>query len=235
MHTVNLCRSRLIAAGALAVAVGGCGPSYYDLRKDGQESIIRGEYSAAAILFNQADAKSPRHVANLHDLGICHTMVARHKFEQRNAPAAFRELDKAIAYYQRALDVRPGNLPCTEGLNTALELKGQFEEALKKAEWAVKFVGPKAKQQLYLARELEERGDSDAALLRFRQAVAMEPANAEAHKAIAEFLLRHHQEVPAMHHLRAAYQLDPDNAWVRQQLASRGGLPQSRPALDGPF
>ena len=219
-------RSALFTWTALAVGLSGCGPNYFDLRKDGQEAIIRGDYAPAAILFAQADQKSRRHVANLHDMGICHTMIAKQKFTQRNHPAAFRELDKAIAYYEQALDVRPGNLACTEGLNTALELKGQFEEALRKAEWAAEFVGPKAKQQIYLAKELDERGDSDAALLRYRQAVAMEPSNPDAHVAIAEFLIRHQQESAALHHLRAAFQLDPQNGWVRQQLAARGALPR---------
>lgn len=217
-----------------ALGTSGCGPSYFDLRKDGQEAIVRGDYAPAALLFAQADQKNARQVANLHDLGICHTMVARQKFIQRNTAAAFRELDKAIAYYERALDVRPGNLACTEGLNTALELKGQFEAALTKAEWAAEFVGPKAKQQIYLARELEERGDDDAALLRYRQAVAIEPRSAEAHIALANFLLRHGQQSAAMPHLQTASRLDPGNKWVQQQLGSREPVPQPFPAAGQP-
>ncbi len=206
------------------IVLTGCGPKYLDFRRDGLDAMYRGDYAPAAIFFAHAEEIRPRNIENLHDLGICHTMVARLKFEQRNHPAAFRELDRAIAYYERALDVRPGNLACTEGLNTALELKGQFERALQNAEWTAKFVGPRAKQHIFLAREYEKRGDHDAALLRYRQAVVMEPNNAEAHVAIADFLIRHRQDAAAIHHLRAALRIEPHNTWAREQLAARGAL-----------
>lgn len=195
--------------------------------------MLRGDVGPAKYFFVEAEKRNPRDVGNLHDLGVCCVLLARQRFAQMNHAAAFDQLDRAIGYYRAALDAAPGNQACREGLNTALELKGQFDQALKEAQWAAKFIGPSAKQYIYLAKELEKRGDIDGALLRYRQAVAMEPKNPKAHIAIADFLLRHDNEVAALHHLQAAYKLDPTNKWVAEQLATRGATPQLVQTIDG--
>ena len=149
-----------------------------------------------------------------------------------NHAAAMRELDAAIAYYTQAMDVHPGDQASIEGKNIALELKGQFDEALDHAEWAAEFVGPSAKQYIFLAKELEQRGDVDGALLRYRQAVAMELDNPEAHIAFAKFLLRQDNERMAVHHLQQAYRLNPLDEWVLDQLTARSALPPLAPQTE---
>ena len=120
--------------------------------------------SAGAIIHDMV----PEDAHNLHDLGVCSMVLARDQFRRRNFPAAMREVDQAIEYYARSINAHPGFQASLEGKNRALELKGQFEQALQQAEWAREFVGPSARQQVFLARELEERGDMDGALLRYR-------------------------------------------------------------------
>ena len=210
----------------------GCGPSYNTLRRQGQLSMLEGAHGPARYFFQQAEEIAPRRVANLHDMGACSVMLARQKFEQMNHAAAMRELDAAIAYYSQALDVHPGHQASLEGKNVALELSGQFDEALKHAEWAAEFVGPSARQHIFLAKELEQRGDVDGALLRYRQAVAMEPDSHDAHVAFARFLLRHKNEQAAVHHLQCAYRLDPLDQWVVDELAARSALPPLTQAED---
>ncbi len=227
--------SLIYAALAVSVLIPGCtAQKYRVLRWDGQNMMVDGMPGSAKCLFEQAEALRPRGVENLHDLGACSVLLARQKFEQTNHPAAMRELDAAIEYYSRAIEVHPGHQASLEGKNVALELQGQFDEALKHAEWAAKFVGPSARQYVFLAAELEERGDVDGALLRHRQAVAMEPDNAAAHVAFAKFLLRSRNERAAVHHLQAAYRLDPLNDWVIDQLAARGAVPALASEPDGP-
>ncbi len=188
--------------------------------------MIRGDYGPARTFLVECERRRPREVENLHDLGACSVLVAREKFEQMNHAAAQRELDRAIEYYTSAIDAVPGHQASLEGKNRALELKGQFDEALQHAEWTVAFVGPSAKQYIFLARELEERGDKDGALLRYRQAVAMEPNNKEGPVALAQFLMREHSEPVAIHFLQEAYRIDPKDEWVAEQLANRGVLPR---------
>ena len=228
MHRNARCDLMVVIALALALPVLplGCAEARYrELRLDGQQMMLAGQYGPAQYSFEQAGTFKPRRLENLHDLGACSVMIARERFAEINPPAAMRELDKAIAYYSQAIEVFPGYQPAIEGKNVALKLKGQFEEALRHAEWAAEFVGPSARQYLFLAKELEERGDVDGALLRYRQAVATEPYKPEAHIAFAQFLFRFNDEESAVYHLQMAYHLDPKNPWVVEQLASHGGLP----------
>jgi tetratricopeptide (TPR) repeat protein len=204
----------------------GCAPTYYEFWRDGQQALLRGDYAQARAFLIECERRRPRQVENLHDLGVCGMMIARDKFEQMNYAAAQRELDQSIEYFTSAIEDVPGHQPSLEGKNRALELKGQFDEALQHAEWTVAFVGPSARQYVFLAREMEERGDKDAALTRYRQAVAMEPNNKEGHVALARFLIREHHEPAAIPHLQEAHRLDPKDAWVTEQLVSRGVLPR---------
>lgn len=229
---VPVVRGGVLPACVAAVLLTGCGPSYHDLRKEGQSAMLEGAWGPARILFQQADEAKPRRAENLHDMGVCSVMLAKDKFAQMNYAAAMREIDAAVNYYSQAINELPGHVPSLEGKNIALELKGQFAEALKHTEWAVQFVGPSAKQYLFLARELEERGDLDGAFLRYRQAVAVEPKSAEAHVALAKFLIANRNEAAGVQHLQMAHRLEPQNAWVMQQLQTRGELPSDRVAQD---
>ena len=211
---------------ALALPLCGCGPNYYELRRMGQRAALDGSYGPARAFYLQAEERRPGRADNLHDLGVCSVMLARDKFAQTNHAAGMREVDDAVAYYTRAIDAQPGHQASLEGKRIALKLKGQFDEALKHAEWAAEFVGPSAKQYVLLARELEQRGDEDAALLRYRQAVAIEPKNAEAHRAFAKFLLACENDPAAVYHLQQAYRLNPGDPWVIAELAERKALPR---------
>lgn len=217
-------RATLFALAFLLPASGCATAKYYRARREGQKAMVAGMYGPARYFFAEARNFRPRSVDNLHDLGACRVMLARQKFEQMNHAAAMRELDSAVANYSEALDADPGHQASIEGKNVALELKGQFDEALEHAEWTAKFVGPSARQYIFLATELEERGHVDDALLRYRQAVAVEPDSTEAHLAFAKFLIRSNNEQAAIHHLQAAYRLDPRNEWVIDQLTDRGAL-----------
>lgn len=208
----------VLALGSLS----GCGPSFREIRLAGQEQMIRGQYGAARNLFQEALEKVPENAENLFDLGDCSVYLAKERFSQRNEAAAMRYADQAIEYYSRSINAHPGFAPALWGKNMALELKRQFRDALQVAEWAAEFVGPSAEQQLFLARELEEREDLDAALLRYRQAVAMEPNNARAHADMGRFLLRIDRRDEAIDHFRTAYRLNPTEPGVRKQLLNLG-------------
>jgi Flp pilus assembly protein TadD len=101
-------------------------------------------------------------------------------------------------------------------------LKGQFEEALRTAHWAARYVGPSAEQYLFLAAEYEERGDLDGALLRCRQALAIEPYNPAAHKAIGMLHLRAGNRSVAIEALMESLRLDPTQQDVADRLRSMG-------------
>lgn len=211
----------LIGLFCIIVLLSGCEAQYPALRREGQLAMLDGQYGPARYLLLNADNKEHRKVETLHDLGVCSVMVAKQKYRERNQAAALRELDNAVMYYRSAIDDVPGHQASLEGLNIALELKGQFEAALDHAYWTAEFVGPSAKQFIFLGNELEQRGDFDGALLRFRQAVTMEPRNTAAHVAMAKFYIRHKQRDAAEPYLVEANILNPKDPWTREQLAGR--------------
>lgn len=211
---------------AASLCVGGCAAAQYrEWRVQGQKAMVDGMPGTARYFFEKAEHVRPRSVGNLHDLGACSVAMAQEHLRYKNHPAAMRELDAAIDYYSEALEVHPGHRAALVGKNVALELKGLFGEALDEAEWAAVMLGPTPEQYIFLAEKLEQRGDVDGALLRYRQAVAIGPDVAESHVAFARFLLRHDRDEAAVHHLRAAYQLNPLDEWVMDQLARRGAVP----------
>ena len=231
MYRVRLVSGKMLTANMIAallasiVSTGCVAVDYQQKRFLGQDLMAAGTYGAARHFFSEAESIRPRRVDNLYDLGACSMMVAKQRLAEKNELAAKRELNTAIAYFSHALEVYPGHQPSIQAKNNALELKGQFDEALEHAAWIAEFVGPAAKQYIFLANEYEERGDIDGALLRFRQAIAMEPDNAGAHAAFAKFLMRTDNESAAVHHLKAAYRLDPTDAWALGQLSTRGAVP----------
>lgn len=224
--------ARPLAAVALLLSLAnftGCGPTFHELRVEGQKEMLAGDWGTAHYLLAQAQRKQPDHVENLHDLGVCSLVLARQKFQERNTPAANRELDRAVDYYDRAISVEPGYQPAIAGKNRALELKGQFEEALRTAHWAAEFVGPSAEQFIFLGKQYQERGDYDGAFLRYRQAVAMEPNNPQPHKAIGMLFKRVHNNEMAVRALSLSLQLDPTQQDVADALRELG---EPVPAVD---
>lgn len=213
---------RVLASALVLGTLAGCGPSFYELRVEGQREMVQGRWGIARHLLEQAYRKQPANVENLHDLGVCSTVLAKQKMEQRNTPAAQRELDRAVDYYDRAITARPSYQPAILGKNRALELKGQFEDALRTAHWAARFVGPSAEQFIFLGKEYEERGDYDAAYLRYRQAVALEPANPQTHKTIGLLFRRTGNTRAATDALMNSLRLDPTQQDVSDILREMG-------------
>lgn len=210
-------------AAALSVAwLAGCGPTFRDLRLAGQQQVAKGNWGAARNLLHEAMTKVPEDPENLHDLGVCATMLARQEFQERNHAAAMRDVDRAIDYYTRSIGAYPGFRSSILGKNRAQELKGQFEDALRTAHWAARYVGPSAEQFLFLGAEYEERGDLDAALLRYRQAVAIEPNSARAHRALGLLHRRAGNREAAIAELDRSLELDPTQADVAEALRALG-------------
>lgn len=211
----------------------GCGPNFGQLRLEGQRALLDENYALAQASFERAYAIWPEDAENLFDLGSVRMVYARELMAEDNRPAAMREVDRAIEYFDRAIESHPGTLSALVARNEALEFKGRYDDALAGAEWAMTFVGPSARAQLFMARELEERSDLDEALLRYRQAVAMEPDNAGTHAALGQFLLRTGKRGPAIAHLKLAYQINPLEPGVAKMLGAQGvALPRTTEPLE---
>lgn len=210
-----------------AALMGGCEYPYRSMRIDGQEAVLQSDYGRAREIFMKCHDRKPNDAENLHDVGAMSYVIGEGRFKERNAPAGLRECDRAIDFYGRAIMARPNYPAAIMGRTAAFELKGQFEKALKQAEWASRFVGPMARQYIFLAREHEDRGDMDLARLRYRQAVVLEPDNPEAHQAYGEFLQRRNLHDEASVELREAERLYAMKEMpTPPSLQGQGGEPQ---------
>ncbi len=194
---------------------------------------MQGQYAIAKDHFERSHEIWPEDAENLFDLGTVHMALADQLLNSGSTPAALREADRAIRYFDRAIEAHPGMRAAWLARNQALEFKGDHKQALTGAEWAMTFAGPSARAQLFLADELTERGDYDGALLRFRQAIAMEPNNSQAHAALGRFLLNRGHRDQAITHLSRAYELNPLDSGVAELLTTlRVPLPRTTPPLE---
>ncbi|MBI1827827.1 MAG: tetratricopeptide repeat protein [Planctomycetes bacterium] len=228
LHSHRNVNSKLFGACAIAILgclASGCATSSNDTtydrwRSEAQDAMHRGDYAVARSLLLSAENKHARDPVTLHNLGVCSLHVAMAKSQEMNYAAAMRELDVAEAYFRRAIDASPAFQPSQEGLNESLELKGEYAMALKEAEWAATNVGPSSKEQIFLAGALERQGDVDGALLRYRQAVAMEPKSPVPHVALGIFLKRTGDGAGALAEFQAAQELNPKDQYVAGQIAA---------------
>jgi Flp pilus assembly protein TadD len=211
----------LLVCGTL-LSLTGCGPSFEQLRQEGQKELAAGNWAAARGMFEDAFRVVPEHAENMHDLGVCSMMIARHYIEDRDEPATKREIDRAIWSFERSTKAHPGYRPALIGKNRAEELKGQFDAALRTADWAANYVGPSAEQFLWLGAEYEERGDLDMAQLRYKQAQLMEPKNPKVFAALGRVQLHAGNKAGAARALHQALDLDPANKEASDLLREMG-------------
>lgn len=98
--------------------------------------------------------------------------------------AAQGDLDGAMELFQRAVDGNPQSAEAHYNLGLAMALKGDHERAVELLDKARR-LNPNAVQVDYnLAVSLERTGKIDRALQRYRRALQIDPADADARKAL---------------------------------------------------
>ena len=221
--TPSSTRAVLILAIGAIVLQSGCNMQFRRLRFEGKRALIHGNHAAARGFFQDANELRPGHAETLLDLAAGCEYFASRQLEFGNRIAARRELDRALEYYERALGAHPGLHAALVGMNHVLELQGRAGEALARAQWASEVVGPAAIQQIFLAAELEERGDLDGAMAHYRLAVTMEPDNPRALVEMGRFLVRRGQTQETLIHLKKAYAIDPAQIRASEVLLTLEG------------
>lgn len=208
-----------LALIVLLLAAGGCGPTAKMYHQEGLREYRLGNYDAARGMFRAALLKKPEKQESAYYLARCARIAARRKLEERDVAAAMRELDKAIFHYGQAIESYPGYAAAIEEKTEALELKGKYDEALELSIWAKDHGGRTVRQIVNVAREYEQRGDMDASLTRYRQAIAVEPDSALAYAELGRFFARLGRTADGVRALETAYRLSPSEPGVANDLA----------------
>lgn len=207
------------------VAMVGCGPVVGQINEQGVQEYRSGRYVESIGLFKTALDKDPTRPSTLYYLGRSYTALAEQRFREGDARMARRNLDDAVYYFDRAIAVFPDYDEAIRGKNHALELRGEYDKAMDVVTKSADLLGPSARRKVMIAREQEQRGDLDAALRTYRQAVIQEPLNAWVHAEYGRFYRRLDRRDEAVDQLRRAYKLDPDEPGVVRDLKELGGWP----------
>jgi Flp pilus assembly protein TadD len=128
-------------------------------------------------------------------------------------------------FFGLAIETYPGYMAAIQQKAEVLEMKGQYEDAVRLAIWAKDNVGTDRGQLIMLAQKLAEGGDYDNALVRLKQAVALDPHDAYANAELGRFYVMIGRRDDGIDALQRAYRLNPSEPGVIDLLAELGFAP----------
>ncbi len=122
----------------------------------------------------------------------------------------------SVALYRRGLEFAPGNPELMSWLGMTLVDRGDKEEGLRLLESARNIPPPNPKIQFAYALGLQKLGQIDEAAVQYRQTLALDDTDAEAHSNLAVILSARKKYGDAKQQLLRAIQVDPDyvNAYI---------------------
>jgi tetratricopeptide (TPR) repeat protein len=168
-------------------------------------------FESAETHFQTAIGLAPKDRAAYENLG--------HLYQQRaSSDPAMRA--KALATYQRLLDIAPGNIEGMYRSGVLLALDGQFAESRAMLERVVAAAGPSAPVLLELARTANKLKDNEGALGYLAHARALEPGNATVHFFFGMVCVEQNLVREAYESLKKAVELDPDNPLVNYAMGA---------------
>ncbi|HTY88068.1 MAG TPA: tetratricopeptide repeat protein [Candidatus Acidoferrum sp.] len=147
-----------------------------------------------------------------------------------NALLKKRNLDEAIAHFQKALQLVPDNAEVYYNLGDALLKKGSVDEAIANFQRALKIKPDYVEAHNNLGNALFKKGSVDEAIVHFQRALQIKPdyaevrnnldvALAKAHDDYATTLVQMGRDDEAIIEFREALELFPDFADARHDLA----------------
>ena len=130
------------------------------------------------------------------------------------------DLEEAMGYYSKALNIKPDDVEVLNNLGLALAGQGRLEEAISHYSKALKikpdFVGP-----IYnLGLALAEQGSLEEAISHFSRAVKIKPDFAEAYNNLGVALDEQGKFEEAISYYSKALKINPDNIEVLNNLGT---------------
>ena len=119
------------------------------------------------------------------------------------------QLDMAIAYSKKALEISPNSFEALNNLGNALLKAGQTEEAIASFEKAINVAPTVATSHYNLGNTLLEKGQTTEAMEQFQRALEIRPDYPEAQNNLGVVLMRLGRLDEAMVHYEKALVLNP--------------------------
>jgi tetratricopeptide (TPR) repeat protein len=137
-------------------------------------------------------------------------------------------LDKAIAHFETALNIRSGNPEAHynlgaalihNNLGSALTRKGLVDEAIAHFQEAVRLRTDYADAHYNFGSALLQEGRIDEAIAHWEEALAIQPSDADAHTSLGNAFLQKGLEHQAIVHYQKALEIAPQDVHARNNLA----------------
>jgi len=149
-------------------------------------------------------------------------------------------VDKAIAQFQKALEVHPDDAVAHNNLGNAFVQKGRLDEAIAQHRKALEIDPGYAEAHYNLGNALLQKGLVDEAMAQLQKALEIDPDFADAHYSLSIVLRQKGLVDEGIAQLRKALKLNPGDAKVHNNLGtallqkglSDEGFAQFRKALE---
>jgi tetratricopeptide (TPR) repeat protein len=147
-----------------------------------------------------------------------------------------RQYEAAIAEWNRALELGPGESRAHNNLGVALTETGKVDEAIAHYRKAVELEPQFSDAFNNLGEALAGKGAVNEAISQFEKAVQLDPEHAVARASLGLMLARAGQTDKAIFHLKRAVEAKPDAADARMNLghalADKGSYQEARVQLE---
>ncbi len=143
--------------------------------------------------------------------------------------------DEAVAEWNKALDLSPGDARAHSNLGAALVRLARWDEAM--AQWRKALEADPGLTEAHnnLGIALARKGMIDEAIVHLRTALEANPGSAEVHDNLGSALVRKGKQDEAMTHFRKALEIDPRYAGAHKHLgivlAEKGRLEEAEAHL----
>ena len=144
--------------------------------------------------------------------------VIHHYVTKGTAYLEEKMYDKAIAEFQKGLEIKPDSFSVNFQISQAFKGKGQLELALKHCQKALDLFPGFAEGHAKLGDILYERGNKDRAREEYEIGVATAPKSADAHIWLGSYYFREALYTQAVMEFRKAAELDPLNEQAKANL-----------------
>lgn len=172
----------------------------------GYDFLSQKKYDEAASNFSEALRSTPegKDAEALSGMGFC--------------LMALGKTDEAIAFFQKAINIKPDHINALLGLGNSFLRIGRVDDAIGQFSKAAEIDPNRADVQYSLARALGERGRTNEAIQHFEAALQLDPDLAEAHYDLGVSLLRVGRLDEAIYHFEEAVSIKPDFGQARSSL-----------------
>jgi len=157
-----------------------------------------------------------------HVLSVSENSIFKSSFAHYNLGAirAGRgELDEAVGYYRRSLELYPAYPKAHYDLAIALSRQGKLEEALEQYHRTIELAPNHFKAHINLGTLLARQGKFPEAIDHYRQALKIEPDSANAHFNLGVAMAAQGEMKEAIVYFRRALRIQPDFAEAHEMLA----------------